>query len=278
MNQRISVYMRSALRQVLLVSAFSVIQWVSYNVIMSIVAFFHFRLDHGLNIINEWVFDNGWEIVMMTKVISTYLFLKFILVVSIQRKPFKHLFFTGILFPGREVLISLAGFIFFFIFAGGGELEPASKGNFLRAAVIYAGVSVYYLTDIFVLLAIQKMYPIREKYRLMLSPVLALIIVLISRKIFPFAKGMDSLVFSNLVLSQVLIGWRRHNWTLPGLFVLVLLSPAAVLLGLDPIAGEEFSLFVLSEKIGGAIYFAIVLLSASYLYYKRKTDEKSLLI
>lgn len=277
MNLRLTVHGRTIFRQLTLVVVYCLLQWFFHNIIMSVVTFFHFKLEHNLKIINEWIFDNGWEIVSLGKVFASYLFLKFILVASIQRKPFRELFLSGILFPTAEILVLLGGLIFFFIFAGGGQLEPLAKASFVRSVVISLGIMTFYMTDIFVLLGIQKIYPIREKYRLLIIPVISLVLFLFSKMIYPFAKGMDTLVLSNLILFQVLMGWKKYNWTLASLLCLFFVVPAAVFTGLDPVGGHEFSLFALSSEIGGVIYFIIVSLSVSYLFYKHKTDRKTIL-
>ncbi|TNE97205.1 MAG: hypothetical protein EP326_11895 [Deltaproteobacteria bacterium] len=277
MNQRLAVHLKTSLKQLGLVLILCALQWVFFNIIMSVVTFFHFKLDHGLNIINEWVFYNGWEIVTLTKLFSVWIFLKFLMVSSSQRSPIKNLFLGGIVFPGKEILIALGGIYFFFIFAGGGNLDPSFKGSFVQSVLTFFAVIFYYMSTVIILLGIQKQYPLREKYRLLLAPLIALIILALEREIFPFAKAMNSLVFSNLVLCQFLIGWRKYNWSLPSIFILGFIAPCAVLTGLDPVYGKEYSLFNLSQNIGGVLYFVILFLSASYLIYKRKTDKTALL-
>ncbi len=277
MNQRLAVHLKTISKHLGLVLTLCGLQWFFFNVIMSVVTFFHFKLDHGLNIINEWVFYNGWEIVTLTKMFSIWIFMKFLMVGSSQRNPIKTLLLGGISFPGKEILISLGGIYFFFIFAGGGNLDPSFKGTFVQSLLSFFSVFIYYLSTVIILLAIQKQYPLREKYRLAIAPLVSLIILYLEREIFPFAKGMDSVVFSNLVLCQFLIGWRKYNWTLPSIFIIAFVAPCAVLTGLDPVYGKEYSLFNLSHDIGGVLYFVILLLSASYLFYKRKTDKTALL-
>lgn len=277
MNQRLAVHLKTSSKHLGLILALCSLQWIFFNIIMSIVTFFHFKLDHGLNIINEWVFFNGWEIVILTKLISIWLFLKFLMVGSTQRNPLKNLILNGIVFPGKEILISLGGIYFFFIFAGGGDLDPSFKGSFSQGLLTFICVFIYYLSTIFVFLAIQRQYPLREKYRLLFAPVLGAVILLLEKEIFPFAKGMDSMVFSNLVLCQFLIGWRKYNWSLSAIFIIAFVAPCAVFIGLDPVFGNEYSLFNLSQNIGGLLYFVILLLSASYLVYKRKSDKTALL-
>jgi hypothetical protein len=278
MNQRLAVHLKTSSKHLGLILTLCVIQWVFFNIIMSIVTFFHFKLDHSLNIINEWVFYNGWEIVSLAKLISVWLFLKFLMVGSSQRNPIKSLLLGGLVFPSKEILIALGGVYFFFIFAGGGDLDPSFKGSFIQGVLSFFSVIVYYLSMIIVFLAIQTQYPLREKYRLLISPLLAAALVLLDREIFPFTKGMDSLVISNLILCQFLIGWKKYNWSLPAIFVLAFVAPCAVFVGLDPVYGNEYSLFNLRENIGGLLYFVILLLSASYLLYKRKTDKSALLV
>ena len=167
MNQRLAVYLKIYSKHLGLILSLSVVQWVFFNIIMSIVTFFHFRLDHSLNIINEWVFYNGWEIVNLARLISVWLFLKFLMVSSIQRSPIKSMLLGGLVFPTKEILIALGGIFFFFIFAGGGDLDPSFKGSFVQGVVSYLSVTIYYLSTIVVFLAIQTQYPLREKYRLL---------------------------------------------------------------------------------------------------------------
>ena len=277
MNQSLAIQLKTLSKHLGLVLALCSLQWITYNIIMSIVTFFHFKLNHGLSIINEWVFYNGWMIVILTKSVSIWLFLKFLLVGSMRRSPFKSLLLDGIAFPEKEILISLGGIYFFFIFAGGGNLEPSFKVSFSRSSISFICVTIFYLSTVLSLLAIQKQYPLREKCRLDLIPILAFIVLSLERQIFPFAKGMNSTVFSNFVLCQFLIGWKKYNWSLSAIFILIFVAPCAVLIGFDPVYGDEYSFFSLNQHIGGVLYFVILLLSVFYLFYKRKTDKTALL-
>lgn len=55
-----------------------VIYWIIYFILVSIISFFHFRLGHKLIIIENWLYDFSWQVLVCARILgylaTTYLF------------------------------------------------------------------------------------------------------------------------------------------------------------------------------------------------------------
>ncbi len=72
-----------------------VLMWFFHLILVSVVSFVHFQLDHSLGIIENWIFDQGWEIVTIAKLLATFVIFKFIIIRTDTRKPLHDLIIAG---------------------------------------------------------------------------------------------------------------------------------------------------------------------------------------
>src|SRR5690606_25140720 len=81
-------------------------------VTVSLISFFHFLLDHKLGVIEDWVFDKGWEIVVLVKVCAFVVVQKFVHLPSHSRQPFRDLIIESWKRPSRNLFaLCVAAFL-----------------------------------------------------------------------------------------------------------------------------------------------------------------------
>ena len=68
---------------------YQVTMLLTYLIIVSILAYFHFLLDHSLSVIEDWIFDHGWEIVIASKLLSLFIIVNFLNVQTDERAPLR---------------------------------------------------------------------------------------------------------------------------------------------------------------------------------------------
>ncbi|MBT7610360.1 MAG: hypothetical protein HN576_11435 [Bacteriovoracaceae bacterium] len=256
-------------------SLFAVFNWICHTIIISIIAYFHFFLGHRLTIIDDWIFENAWSISTLSKVLAGALIFKFITVKFSRRYPFRELFGKGIISPSREVLVMITLLLTFFFLYGGGNLDPMDSYNLKHNISSFYGVIFFYGVEIFIVYSINVYYQLSYKKQLSMIPIYALLFIGHNKVTYFYAEGLTILIFFNFAILCFLIFWERLNWTLPVFLMLLYISPAASLLGLDPIWSDRFSAFALKANISAPVYLGINLVPIIYLIYKKKSEEIS---
>jgi hypothetical protein len=266
---------RYMLMHIFYFSLFGIFNWIIHTVLISTIAYFHFFLGHRLTIIDDWIFENAWSISTLSKALAGMLIFKFISVKSSRRYPFRELFGKGIISPSREVLIMITLYLTFFFLYGGANLDPLDSFSINHLLSSFYGVIFFYGFEIFVIYSINSYYQLNFKKQLSIIPVYALIFVAHNKITFFYAEGLTALIYFNFAVLCFLVFWQRLNWTLPIFLMLLYVSPAASLLGLDPIWSDRFSVFTLKANISTPVYMGINLVPILYLIYKKKTEEIS---
>lgn len=257
---------------------FGGVNWVVHTVIVSIIAFFHFSLGHRLTIIDNWVFENAWYIVVFSKLIAAAIAFKFISVKSNRRSPFKELLGGGVLMPTREILIMTTLLLTFFFLYGGADLSTPESLIGRKFFWSYYGTTFFYIIELFIIFSINNFFPLNTQSSLFALPIYGLIFWVHNKVTFFYAEGMSFYVFVNFVMLSFLINWKRLNWTLPAFLILFFIGPTASLIGLDPVWGKEYSVFSLKNEISAPVYIAINFIPVLYLLYKKKAELRAQLL
>lgn len=254
---------------------------VSYYVIsaflqivtVSLIAFFHFLLDHKLGVIEDWVFDKGWEIVVCVKILSFFIVQKFIHLPSNSRQPFRDLILETWKPPSRKLFaICVASFLIILITAA-----PISNlgqsPNIFKTLVSYISSNVIILIDVVMLLSLRFYHGFSHWESRFAIVIMALLFWLANSALFPFATGFAVRdFFLHLVVLQLAL-WGRDNWSDPAMFVALVIAPTIALFGFDPIWGSKFSFFISSESQGIAAAMALWILTNMIFWWHSKTEQ-----
>lgn len=238
-------------------------------IVLSIVAFFHFLLEHRMGDIQDWVFFHGWEVVGLGKIIALIIMARFIGILSIERRPFVYLFRFQRGFFKKDVLMALTIFILGIIIVGDPQHIVGSEFDLYRTFVSFLGHFIFYGSDALVILALNKFLPLKDgqwRYQVVLF---SLISFFVQKNVFLFGVGWKAEVIFALIMCFYLIRFENDvAWIHTILAILILFAPLATFFGLDPLWGNKFSTFRFTGEVGGLEVGVFTLLILFFL--KRK--------
>lgn len=255
----------------LIYTIFNLLVLLTNLVVVSVVAFFHFQLNHQLGDIENWLSNNAWPIIILVKCFCFIVFFYFYGIGSETHfTRIKKIVKASTFNPSFSILVVCFG-IYFLIGSIGNYI---SKNDYLMIIDIhkilsFSGTLSFYLIDFLVIYILTFN---RSKSLLELSG-LTFLFYVFSRIVIPYKEHLTVMIalhfFSMLVFS------RNRNMGDPLFYLVSVVSLFSVLWGLDPIWGAEFS-FMKLEVIDIAFYYiACWCLCLGYYNYR---DKKPIMI
>ena len=250
-----------------------IIYYLGYNffivvttlILVSLVAFFHFLLNHRLGVIEEWISQNSYQILILSKILSLAVILSFVNVRSTMKNPIKTLLRKGLIFPHYKVLAISFLQIFIIIFLASPEWGSRSDISFLNIATSFVGTVLFYLLDIFLLVALHDMIPVKGWPVFGLNLICSIIFFVVARFTFFYGTNVDGLIFFNSFFCFYLSRFGKSNWTLPLIWLILVAAPLASLMGMDILWKNTHALFEFTQKLDKTELFIIMLVSILYL-------------
>ena len=250
-----------------------IIYYVGYNffivvttlLLVSLVAFFHFLLDHRLGIIEEWIFQNSYQILILSKFLSLLGILSFVNVRTVVKNPIKTLLRKGFVFLHYKVFAISFLQIFVIIFlaapkwAGNGDVLPV---NILTS---FVGTVLFYLLDIFLLVTLQDMIPVKGWPGLWLNLIYATIFFGVAKFTFFYGTNVGGFIFFNSFFCFYLAKFGKNNWTLPITWLILVAAPLSSLMGMDILWKDTYALFKFTQKVDKTELSILMLVSLLYL-------------
>lgn len=241
--------------------------WGVHVVVISLVAFFHFILEYRLAQVESWIFDRAWEIIIFCKLISLLFILKFVYLKSNSRAPLREQFLSGIKWPGHEIwgLVVASHFVLFaFVYP---VKNPEITNIFVLKNIInYLGLIVFFISDVFLIDALERMNPLRSKKAEIRNFLLAAIVFLSMKLTYGYGENITALVALFVFFTFSLHSYKKY-WIDTFLYISLFLAPALVLLGQDFIWKAQFSPFISSSAELPAVFLAIFIMSIVYVGY-----------
>jgi hypothetical protein len=210
-----------------------------YLLAISGIAFFHFLLKHPIDIIEEWVFFNSWQMVLWIKLPSLYILLRILNVYSRKNSPLKAFFKQEFRVPSENALV-IASFVLLYILIRG---QPFLSPTFSPYHTFFSfiGTAVLYGQDLLLLCYLRFLFPLRNRTEAILVDIAGLaffsINLVVTIPLFGFSSVLVLLMMTGLVLWMEL--YRSVLSSLvAGLAVPLILGPVT---GLDPFWSANFS-------------------------------------
>lgn len=244
-------------------------------VIVSLISFFHFLLDHKLGVIEDWVFDKGWEIVVLVKVFSFFVIQKFVHLPSVSRQPFRDFIIETWKKPSRNLFaLCVAGFLIS-LFTASPVTNLHQGTNVFKALISYMGISILILLDVLMLLSLRFHHGFGIWETRFTIFIMAMLFWLANKALFPFAVGFGVRdFFLHLAVLQLAL-WGKDNWSDPAFFVGFIIAPMAALIGIDPVWGDRYSVLTNTGVTGLAVSAAagLWMLSTLFVWWRVKADQ-----
>lgn len=249
--------------------------WAFYIVELSVVSFFHFLLDHRLAVIESWVFDKAWEMIIVAKVLPLLFLLKFIYLKSVSRHPFRDQFISGVKTPQYEIWVAIvASLILTVLFTRPMPNPEMTQWDGFKSFVSCFSLFLFFMSDLFFIDALDRMYPLGTKLKTLRNFIYSVVSFYILQLIFLHAQNMSPFFGMTLFFVLTLHHYKK-NWIETGVYLFFFLVPALSLLGLDFIWGESFSIFVAQGQDITVLFLAVYLSCIFYVSYSNKIRLKS---
>lgn len=262
-------------RQVIYTLLYFSLFWGAHLAIVSIIVFFHFMLDHNLNIIDSWIQEEAWKIIIISKLLAGFPILKFLVIYSDERYPIFSLLKKSLSSIRREtfvciILLIVMPFVIHFSY-----ISYAGPINFVKVFWPLVGTIVFYGVDFLIFFFMQAMMPLRTRQSLLIIVIFALASVFAHRLALSYAEYDNFLNFSFLSLLLYISIWRGLSWTDSVTLLVLVIAPIAVFVGVNPIGSETSSLFVLENDFSSLSFLSVLFLLFSYLWWRgRQLDSR----
>ena len=248
-------------------AVFQLIFVVLVVTLSSIGAFFHFLLDHEISIVESWLHNNQWEILITSKVLSLFVLNRWFKIRLYQLKSFRQLVLELITWPDSKSIVVAIFMLVSYITMGKSFFVGQNIGYWYFQIASFFSLFIFFGIE-FILIAYledilnQKVRP----PRFYLGLCYTLIFGLAFRLSVPDYYGLMLYVILCYLFLIYLSGESFKCWSNVVCFLLLFVAPMGSLFGLDPVWGDDFSPFRLDKKLNLA--FLAVIWMISFLYYR----------
>lgn len=254
--------------------------WGVHIIELSIVSFFHFLLGHRLAVIESWVFDKAWEMILVAKILPFIFLLKFVYLKSQSRHPLRDQVLSGVKFPSYETWVAVVVSLILVALFAQPILNPSmTQWDGLKTFINTVSLFMFFMCDVFFIDALERMYPIATKFKTLRNFIYSLVAFLIVKSVFLHALNITPFFGMTLFFILTLHHYKK-NWLETSFYLFFFLVPAITLLGLDFIWKETFSIFVTKNDETTLLFLGIYLSCIFYVsYFNRnqiKTKKRSL--
>ncbi len=235
----------------------------------SIGAFFHFLLNHEISIVESWLHNNQWEILIISKLFSLYLLNRWFMVRHYELKSFRQLVQELVSWPDPKAIVVAVFMVMGYITMGKTVYVGQNIGYWYFQIASFLGLFVFFGIEFIVIAYLedilnQKMHP----NRLHLGICYTVIFTVAFRVSVPDYYGLIPYVvlcYSSLIY---LSGKSFKSWSNVVCFLILFVAPMGSLFGLDPVWGDDFSPFRVDKKLNLAFLAVIWMISFSYYRYR----------
>ena len=250
-------------------ASFQLLYVVIFIILSSIGAFFHFLLDHEISIVESWLHNNHWEILLIAKLFSLFLLNRWFHVRLYQLKSIRELVRELVHWPEPKVIVISFFMIISYLTLGGVVYTGQNLGYWYYHFASFLGLFLYFSIEFIVIAYLDDVLNQKESpsfFWLSLSyTILFTIAFRLSVPDYYQLLPYVVLCFSSLMY---LSGKAFKSWSNVVCFLVVFVAPMGSVFGLDPVWGEDFSPFKMKSKLGLTFLAAIWMVSFGYYKYR----------
>lgn len=238
-------------------------------ILVSIIAFFHFQLGHRLATIENWLFEQGWSIIVLSKVLAYLSIERFlslrkrgerVILKTLQQawRPLKGELFT--------LIIVLA---FYFVWLGSPVKTDHVTVGPTELLFSFMGTFLFYMIDFFFLLALNHVLNLEEEQTTLSTIIGVSTIFYFSQKaIFLYSTNFGVHIWLFYALGLCVYQNRFPSWNWPFFIYWLVLAPLTTFCGFDPIWGEFYSPFRMEKSLGLGEAISLLLACFAYISWK----------
>lgn len=265
------IFYNPLFKQVLFYAIFCFVLWFFHLMIISIITFFHFLLNHNIRTVGDWISDRGWQIIILSKVLIFYLATLFINLRLSKNLSWSSLTRDHYQDIRSKLNVSLMFLVLGAMITGGLDTNSGFIFSLFRTLLVMLGIFLFFTVDYMIIYILDHLYPLKQKSQKILKTfIFPTLFYLFSSMTFKYEQNISANLFCFFLLLMYLGEWRRKNWTYPLLALFVFIIPAYVLFGADPVWGVLYSPFIIKGLTSFKYMFALVAVSIGYLEYDRQ--------
>lgn len=239
---------------------------IIFIIMSSLGAFFHFLLDHEISIVESWLHNNHWEILITSKLISLFLLSRWFKIRLYELKTVRQLLKELITWPEHRALV-ISTFILVGYLVIGRPVYTGISGSWYHYLASFGGIFLYFGIEFIVIAYLDDVLNPKERpsYFWLRLGFIILFAASFRLTIPDYYKLLPFVIFcfSTLIF---LSGPHFKRWSNVLCFLTLFVAPMAAVFGMDPVWGDDFSPFKINSKL--ELSFLAVIWMISFSYYK----------
>ncbi len=238
-------------------------------ILSSIGAFFHFLLNHEISIVESWLHNNSWEILITSKLISLFLLNRWFSMRLYELKSVRELIRELVSWPRPEAVVVPVFMILGYLSISKVSMVPQNIGYWYYHIASFVGLFLFFGVEFIVIAYLDDVLNQKERPNvLFLGISFTGIFSAAYRMSVPDYYGL--LPFVVLCFSSLLYlsGRSFKSWSNVVCFLLLFVAPMGAVFGLDPVWGNDFSPARVVTKLSAPFLAAIWVISFSYYKYR----------
>jgi hypothetical protein len=236
-------------------------------ILSSIGAFFHFLLNHEISIVESWLHNNHWEILIVAKLISLFLLNRWFSVRLYQLKTIRELVSELIQWPEPKAIVISFFMLVSYLSLGGVVYTGQNFGYWYNHFASFLGLFLYFGVEFIVIAYLDDVLNKKsDPDSAWLRVIYTIFFTVAYRLSVPdYYQLLPYMVFCFATL-MYLSGKSFKSWSNVVCFLLVFVAPMGALFGMDPVWGDDFSPFRIKTPL--TLTFLAVIWMVSFCYYK----------
>jgi len=242
-----------------------------FILLSSIGAFFHFLLNHEISIVESWLHNNHWEIVIISKLASLLVMNRWFRICLYQVKSVRQLFKELLTWPDHRAIVISTFMLISYLSLAGTNFLGQNMTYWYYHLTSFLGLFLFFGVEFIVIAYLEDIFGMKNESSFeILGIVYTVLFILSFRMCVP--DYYDLLPYVVFCFSTLIFLSRRSfkNWSNVVCFLLIFVAPMGSLFGLDPVWGDDFSPFSVKSKL--ALPFLLIIWMVSFIYYKYRNE------
>ena len=258
-------------RNVIYYGAYLTIYVATVLILSSIGAFFHFLLDHEISIVEAWLHNNKWEILILSKLLSLFLIHRWFSMRLYELKSLRSLVKELMQWPDLPAVVVPVFMLVSYLTLARVLTTSQNIGYWYSHLVSYVGLFLFFGIEFVVMAHLEDVLNHKEKpNRLLLGICYTVMFGFAFHMSVPDYYGLMPFVIFTFSSLLYLSGNSFNSWSNVVCFLLLFVAPMGSLFGLDPVWGHDFSPFKVARKLNLPLLAVIWMISFCYYKYREQ--------
>lgn len=248
-------------------ASFQMIFVIIFIVLSSSGVFFHFLLNHEISIVESWLHNNHWEILIISKSLSLFFINRWFRVRLYEMKTVRQLTKELLKWPEHRALVISFFMVISYLALSQTEFARQNLGYWYYYLTSFFGLFLFFGIEFIVIAYLNDVLNQEENVSTFWLGFFYTVFFSIGfRLCVPDYYNLLTYVIFCFTALLLLSGESFKNWSNVVCLLVIFVAPMGSFFGLDPVWGDDFSPFSIKTKL--AIPFLAVIWMVSFSYYK----------